>query len=70
MFVNCNADIICNSTLLKSVSSFKYLGIKISNNSSKPDAVLRDRIYKAKQAFNCIKANARMLSIGNIRVRV
>lgn len=30
----------------------------ISSKSSKPDIILKARIVKAKQAFNCIRANA------------
>jgi hypothetical protein len=70
MFVNCNGNIVCNQTVLKNVNSFKYLGILICNSSNKPDNILKDRINKAKQAFNCIRANVRMLHLNNARVRM
>jgi hypothetical protein len=70
MHVNGTGNIVCAGTVLKNVSKFKYLGILISNSSSKPDIIMQDRIQKAKQAFNCIRANVRMLHLNNARVRM
>jgi hypothetical protein len=63
MHVNCEGNIVCNGAVLANVNQFKYLGIEISNNSSKPDIILKSRIVKAKQAFNCVRTNVRMFNL-------
>jgi hypothetical protein len=40
MHVNNSGNIVCNGVILKNVAQFKYLGIEISNKSTKPDIVL------------------------------
>lgn len=70
MLCNCSGNINCNSIQLEKVDEYRYLGAIIKSNSISPLALLQDRVLKAKKAFNIIKCNARILGLGNCRVRL
>lgn len=40
MYVNCNARLKIGKSFIKSVKEFKYLGLKITNSSKNPEALL------------------------------
>jgi hypothetical protein len=40
MYVNCSAKLKIGKKLVKSVKEFKYLGLKLTNNSKRPEALL------------------------------
>jgi hypothetical protein len=42
------------SKQIKTVENFKYLGLNISNASSKPDNILLHRLAAAKRVFNAV----------------
>ena len=52
------------------MSEFKYLGLILSNSSSKPDVLLNARILKAKHTFYAVITNCRLLGISNVRVKL
>jgi hypothetical protein len=37
MYINCSAKLKIGKILVKSVKEFKYLGLKLTNNSKKPE---------------------------------
>lgn len=55
---------------IENVNEFIYLGIKLVNNSSKPEELLNDRIKLAKRTFNAVRTNCRLLGISNVRVKL
>ena len=40
MYVNCNSILKIGSKYVKLVKEFKYLGLKVTNSSKKPEALL------------------------------
>jgi hypothetical protein len=40
MYVNCSEKLRIGKKLVKSVKEFKYLGLKLTNSSKKPEALL------------------------------
>ena len=52
------------------MSEFKYLGLILSNSSSKPDVLLKARIFKAQRTFYAVRTNCRLLGISNVRVKL
>ena len=40
MFVNCDGQMYVNKQKIDTVDEFKYLGLMLSNSSSKPDVML------------------------------
>lgn len=55
---------------IETVKEFIYLGIKLVNNSSKPDELLKDRLKLAQRTFNAVRNNCRLLGISNVRVKL
>jgi hypothetical protein len=47
MFVNCSGKLYAGNKEIKTVQEFRYLGINIVNNRTKPDYLLADRIQYA-----------------------
>lgn len=52
------------------MSHFKYLGLTLSAVCQRPDGILRDRLTKARKAFNAVRANCRLLGLNNARVKL
>ncbi len=44
MFVNCDGILKVYNEEIKTVKSFRYLGLEIANDSTKPDKLLIDRL--------------------------
>jgi hypothetical protein len=40
MYINCSAKLNIGKKIVKSVKEFKYLGLKLTNNSKRPEALL------------------------------
>jgi hypothetical protein len=59
-----------NSKKIDTVDEFKYLGLILSNKSSKPDMLLKARILKAQRTFYAVRTNCRLLGINNVRVKL
>lgn len=70
MYVNCNSNLYIGMDKVKNVTEFKYLGLRISNKSRKPDILLQARINKALSTFYAIRSNCRLMGITNIRVKL
>jgi hypothetical protein len=47
MYVNCSGKLKIGQSYVKSVKEFKYLGLKLTNRSKKPEALLQERINKS-----------------------
>ena len=47
MFVNTDSQMYVNNKKIDTVNEFKYLGLILSNRTSKPDVLLKARIVKA-----------------------
>ena len=60
----------CNGKPLENVQEFKYLGLMINRANNNPSAMLENRIYKTKAAFNKIRCHTRLLGLFNRRVRI
>jgi hypothetical protein len=52
------------------VNEFKYLGIVLSNKSTKPDKILKARLNEAKRRFISVCTNCRMVGITNVKVKL
>ena len=59
-----------NSQKIDTVDEFKYLGLILSNKSSRPDILLKARMLKAQQTFYAVRTNCRLLGINNVRVKL
>jgi hypothetical protein len=59
-----------NQSKIDTVQEFKYLGLILSNKSSKPDVLLNARILKAQRTFYAVRTNCRLLGISNVRVKL
>lgn len=59
-----------NNQKIANVNEFKYLGLILSNSSSKPDILLKARISKAQRTFYAVKTNCKLLGITNVRVKL
>ncbi len=70
MYVNSVGNLKVEKKKVKSVKEFKYLGLILSNSSSKPEALLQARINKANSVFYAIRSNCRLLGISNVRVKL
>jgi hypothetical protein len=70
MQINMDVEFKCNKLPIENVAEFKYLGLVINRANNSPTTILEKRICKAVAAFNNIKCHARLLGLGNRRVRV
>jgi hypothetical protein len=52
------------------VNEFKYLGIMLSNQATKPDYILKTRLNAAKRSFYSICTNCRIVGITNVKVKL
>ena len=55
---------------IESVEEFKYLGIMLSNKTTKPDNIIKARLNAAKRSFLSICTNCRIMGITNVRVKL
>jgi hypothetical protein len=55
---------------IETVSEFKYLGIRLANNATKPDIILKARLNAAKRSFLSICTNCRIIGITNVKVKL
>ncbi len=55
---------------ISTVHKFQYLGLIMSDSSTKPEVLLQARINKAVRAFYAVKTNCKLLGISNIRVKI
>ena len=70
MFVNGSSQMYVNKQKIDTVNEFKYLGLILSNTTSKPDVLLKARIVKAQRTFYAVRTNCKLLGISNIRVKL
>ena len=55
---------------IETVKEFKYLGIILQNNATKPDKIIKARLNAAKRSFYSVCTNCRLLGITNIKVKL
>ena len=55
---------------IETVSEFKYLGIMLENNTTKPDRILKARLNAAKRSFIAVCTNCRIMGITNVKVKL
>lgn len=70
MFINCKGNMTVKNLKISTVHKFKYLGLIMSDSSTKPEVLLQARINKAVRAFYAVKTNCKLLGISNIRVKI
>ena len=70
MLVNCNAEMLVGDKKIDNVNEFKYLGIMMSNNTTKPDQIIKARLNAAKRSFISICTNCKLIGITNVRVKL
>ena len=70
VLINCQGTIRCSGVPLEEVPHFKYLGVTLSAVCLRPEGILRDRLTKARKAFNAVLANCRLLGLTNARVKL
>jgi hypothetical protein len=70
MFINCKGNLTVNNMNITTVNRFKYLGLILSDSSTKPEELLQARINKAVSTFYAVKTNCKLLGISNVRVRL
>ena len=66
MFINCKGNLTVNNLKISTVHKFKYLGLIISDSSTKPEVLLQARINKAVRAFYAVKTNCKFFKIFSI----
>ena len=59
-----------NNKEIETVQEFKYLGIMLSNQATKPDKILKARLNAAKRSFLSICTNCRIVGITNVKVKL
>ena len=52
------------------MSEFKYLGIMLENNTTKPDRIIKARLNSAKRSFLAVCTNCRIMGITNVKVKL
>ena len=55
---------------IETVEEFKYLGVMLYNDATKPNKILQARLNAAKRSFNAVSTNCKMLGISNIKVKL
>jgi hypothetical protein len=55
---------------IETVREFKYLGIMVYNNATKPDKLIKARLNVAKRSFLSVCTNCRMIGITNVKVKL
>ena len=59
-----------DSKEIETVNEFKYLGIMLSNKTTKPDNIIKARLNAAKRSFLSICTNCRIMGITNVKVKL
>ena len=59
-----------NTKKIETVREFKYLGIMVYDNATKPDKIIKARLNAAKRSFYSVCTNCRLLGITNIKVKL
>ena len=59
-----------DSKEIETVNEFKYLGIMLSNKTTKPDNIIKARLNAAKRSFMSICTNCRIMGITNVKVKL
>ena len=70
MFVNGSSQMYVNNQKIDTVNEFKYLGLILSNTTSKPDVLLKARILKTQRTFYAVRTDCKLLGISSIRVKL
>ena len=70
MYINCKGNLTVKGHKLTAVHKFKYLGLMLSDNCTKPEIMLQARISKAVGTFHAVRTNCRLLGISNVRVKL
>jgi uncharacterized membrane protein YkgB len=52
------------------VNEFKYLGIMLYNDATKPTKIIKARLNAAKRSFFAVCTNCRMIGITNVKVKL
>jgi uncharacterized membrane protein YkgB len=52
------------------VNEFKYLGILLYNDATKPTKIIKARLNAAKRSFFAVCTNCRMIGITNVKVKL
>ena len=68
MFINCNEQMFVDNQEIKTVNEFKYLGIVLSNKSTKPNKILKACLNEAKRRFTSLCTNCRMVGITMLKL--
>ncbi len=68
MLVNCEGAIFVENKEIKLVSSFRYLGFLLQQDSVNPSSILLDRISKCELAFYSVKNKTNSFGLNNARV--
>jgi hypothetical protein len=55
---------------IETVEEFKYLGIMLYNDATKPDRIIKARLNAAKRSFFSVCTNCRMIGITNVKVKL
>ena len=55
---------------IETVKEFKYLGIILQNNATKPDKIVKARLNAAKRSFYSVCTNCRMIGVTNVKVKL
>jgi hypothetical protein len=55
---------------IETVEEFRYLGIMLYNDATKPDKILKARLNAAKRSFLSVCTNCRMIGITNVKVKL
>ena len=55
---------------IETVEEFKYLGIMLYNDATKPDKILKARLNAAKRSFYSVCTNCRLIGVTNVKVKL
>lgn len=70
MFVNCNDEMFIDNSAIETVNEFRYLGIMLQNNATKPVNIIKARLNAAKRSFLSVCTNCRIIGITNVKVKL
>ena len=52
------------------MDEFKYLGIMLYNDATKPTKIIKARLNAAKRSFFAVCTNCRMIGVTNVKVKL
>ena len=55
---------------IETVEEFKYLGVMLYNDATKPTKILQARLNAAKRSFYSVCTNCRMIGVTNVKVKL